>query len=185
MKIAELTRTWTKTTTTGKLVVVTITMDDMAYRAATSVLDGKTYRASSVYCLKLSKPLVVAGCTVVASLDLIGLGKVGMTANEYASFEAVLADQDAAMRANPTLPILVKSRKDLTAELSDAIRAASDGASRRFDRYDDAYCSTAKEDARITKAQADLAAFDASHPNVLAEIERESAASVARFLACD
>jgi len=185
MTNTELTRTWSKTTTTAKLITVTITMDDQGFCGATAAVDGKTYRVSSTWSLKLIKPQVVSGITAVAALDLIGLGKVALTADEYASFQAILTDQSAAMQANPTLPILVNRRKDLSADLSDAIRAAGDGAWSRFDRYDNAYCSTAKEDARIAKAQADLAAFDASHPEVMVEIERQSAESVAHFLAVD
>lgn len=184
MNIPSLTRTWTKITSTGKAVKVTVEMSETAWRSATAEVDGKSY-SCSYSGLGLLKPQTINGITYTAAINCYGLGNVALTDAEYQAFRAVLADQDAAMAANPTLHVLVQRRESLAREVGYAIEGAAEGASRRFDLYDTGYRATAKEEAEIAKAQAELAAFDASHPEVLIEIERESNERVERFLAID
>ena len=184
MTIETLTRTWSKMTTAGTMIVITITMSETGWRDASAMIDGKSFRCSHSG-LNLLVPQICDGLHIVAAINISRVGNLGLTQAEYDSFRATLADQDAAMASNPTLPVLVSQRASLSMDLSDAFAVASDGAARRFNKYDNGYSSTSKEDASIARAQAALAAFDAAHPEVTVEIEAQRVRDIEQFLASD
>jgi len=117
-------------------------------------------------------------------------GRVDLTAERAAGLEAARALWQAAIEAEPAVQLRhVIARRKALAEARGFIIAARHEHQRRVTEQASggAPYSTPPKDfaADLEIARAALAAFDAQHPEALAEIAAECAASRARFRAAD
>ena len=132
----------------------------------------------------LPKPQVVAGKTVIARI-----GRIGLDAGQLASVKALQADLQGQISARPE----VQARK-LAAERAQLVRwlAAMEEAAYEDSREaieaamaSGVYKAPNPKAAALAAAIADLAAFDAEHPEVARGLEAAKKAGVNRFLATD
>ena len=94
-----------------------------------------------------------------------------------AEAERLMAEARAVYAASPAG--LRVARTALTERIRCASGAASDTRTRNFHKFDTgAGMGRNGYDAKADAARAELAAFDAAHPEILAAIEAENAASV-------
>jgi hypothetical protein len=96
-----------------------------------------------------------------------------------AEAERLMAEARAAHAASPAG--LRAARTAITERIRCASGAAADARTANFHRYDTGRGMGRNEyDAKAEAARVELAAFDATHPEVIAAIEAEVAASVER-----
>lgn len=152
---------WAKTISQGEITVDS----DFVIRVA-----GAEIGKAEPYAVRI-KPTVVKGITVVGLLA----GKVALTA---ADVEAYNAAAGATIAARP------KSLAEQRAAFVSEIRSLRDEQQRTFDRMhaqEDArdWMTHSQYETQIAAAVAARDAFDAAHPEIIAEIKAKRAAETA------
>ena len=180
--------TWT--TTSGHEININI-MHATGDAMAVACVDGKRVahgipqRCTALTVINGRHQIVDAPRTINGQIIVASLGPIGLTQERYEQVMAMLSDAQLQIDRTPDgmMRKLLAARQTLASAVAYLLDAEHDEHQARIEQISaDGYAPSPTRDykADVLAARAELAAFDASHPDVLATLQAAKAENIRR-----